>query len=475
MTNYKEKFKNLISSKRIRDSSMQDRSFQEHILSDKARILTCSAFRRLQGKAQVFSLETNDSVRTRLTHSLEVAMNGELIAGKIFDRLVKGNQIDETLRIPFIGMVQNACLIHDIGNPPFGHFGEFAIQNWFKNKEPELEEIFKNENLGKSDYQPFLDSYSKFDGNAQGFRIVTRTQRRDDKFGLNLTMTLLASSMKYLDYKGGGEEGSFFKKPGFFYSEQKHVDEIRNGLNLEKNKRHPLAYIMEASDDISYCLSDIEDAIEKGIIKCEYFFDWVDSNYTQKSLIDKHKESIEKVNKLKTDNPKVRFIEYKILCTRYFIDKAAEFFLEDLDSFMDGETRSLFQNGSDAFGMLNTFKIFAIDQIFSSQETIDLELACHAILTGLLDKFFVLIKLSSEEFTKILHKKEKKFDYPLEKRLLAILPKQQLQVYEDSVTEHTELEILYRIQLIIDYVSGMTDSHAQKVFHILTGVKAEVR
>lgn len=470
MTSYKEKFKKLISSKRIRKSSMQNRSLQENILSDKARIVTSSAFRRLQGKAQVFSLETNDAVRTRLTHSLEVAMNGELIAGKIFDGLVKENQIDEALRVPFIGTVQNACLIHDIGNPPFGHFGEFTIQNWFKRKEQELKGIFKKENLGISDYQPFLDSYSTYDGNAQGFRIVTRTQRRDDNLGLNLTMTLLASSMKYLDYKGGGE--GFFKKPGFFYSEQKHVEDIRNGLNLGKNKRHPLTYIMEASDDISYCLSDIEDAIEKGIFKCEDFFNWV---VTQESPISIQKENVEKAKKLTNASPKVQFIEYKILCTRFLIDKAAEIFLEELDTFMDGESRSLIQKDSDPSRMLDSFKIFASDHIFSSQEVIDLELSCHAILTGLLDEFFVLIKLPSEEFTKILDKKVNKSDYPLEKRLLAILPKQQLQVYKDLVTEYSKLEILYRVQLIIDYVSGMTDSHAQKVFHILTGVKAEVR
>src|SRR5690349_14552831 len=109
----------LISAQRLRSSSVSDRSLASEMLSDKARICGASAFRRLQTKAQVFSLERNAAVRTRLTHTLEVSVYGELIAEKTFEQLSANKSIEEELRLPFVQMVENACLLHDIGNPPF--------------------------------------------------------------------------------------------------------------------------------------------------------------------------------------------------------------------------------------------------------------------------------------------------------------------------------------------------------------------
>lgn len=471
--NYQKIFRQIIVTTRIRSSGVgEKRNLQDEVLSDKARIITCSAFRRLQDKAQVFSLERNAAVRTRLTHSMEVAMNGELIAGKVFEKLKRKSLIEEELRLPFIVTVQNACLLHDLGNPPFGHFGEFAIQTWINKNTPTVLKIFKAAKIPLKKYQPFLDSYKAFDGNPQGFRIITRLQRKDDRLGLNLTVGLLAASMKYLDYKPH-DKGEFFKKPGFFFSEIDLVKKIRSTLTLNTDQRHPLAYIMEASDDISFCLSDIEDAIEKKITTAEIFFKHVNSKLKGNAK-RWHTKTFKDTAKYLDSHPTTQFIDYKTRCTRYFVEAASENFVNSIDDIMTGKADNLFSD-SISRELQSAFKSFATEYIFPSQEALDIELVGYSVITGLLDKLFILAQLPTKEFERILLKNVKKHEYPLEKRLVSILPKRQLLYYQETVKENPNLEPIYRLQLIIDYIAGMTDSHALKVFHILTGQKAEVR
>ena len=178
------------------------------IESDKGRIINSSAFRRLQQKAQVFSLESNAAVRTRLTHSFEVAQIGRFIAQevlKIFSN--NGIMIDYEDAFAFTTLVENACLLHDIGNPPFGHLGEAAIQKWFNEF---IDREVNKEDLNK---EKVLLELKYFDGNAQGFRLVCFLSGNDE-FGLNLTFSTLLSMVKY-PIKLGVEE----KSKGLFYKD----------------------------------------------------------------------------------------------------------------------------------------------------------------------------------------------------------------------------------------------------------------
>ena len=190
----------LLTNERHRPSRIQGRNLELEADADRGRILFSAPFRRLQNKAQVFSLESNAAVRSRLTHSLEVSSIGRLVAQEAIKSFSHEELIDLGIKdkeLAFITFVENACLIHDLGNPPFGHFGEIAIANWFHNNAEDLKESFGTGLAHKWDQ--FYSDFRFFDGNPQGLRILTKLQpnNSNDLFGMNLTATTLAATIKY--------------------------------------------------------------------------------------------------------------------------------------------------------------------------------------------------------------------------------------------------------------------------------------
>ncbi len=264
-------YRNILTAKRLRQSDVDGRSVVAEAESDRGRVLFCAAFRRLQQKAQVFSMEPNAAVRSRLTHSLEVSQLGRYIADQICESLNAGGMTAQE-QIAFVTFVETACLMHDIGNPPFGHFGEAAIKKWFSDKgEGCVQRAIKlvRGNVGSGDPR-LIDAvadFREFDGNPQGLRIVTRLQWNADEYGLNLTKTSLAAFLKYIRCAGERRDGRFNKKAGYFRSEKEIVSSLWSEFGYESPQRFPLAYIMEAADDIAYCISDLEDSVEKGLIQ----------------------------------------------------------------------------------------------------------------------------------------------------------------------------------------------------------------
>ena len=175
--------------------------------SDKSRVIFSSSFRRLQQKAQVFGLETNASVRSRLTHTLEVANTGGLIAKNVASVLIKKELLKENLRVPFIDLTETCCLLHDIGNPPFGHFGESAIQKWFslywKGIFRKSQKITSKDHIKDILAKSWMNDFLHFDGNPQGVRIALSLQDIPDQYtgnGLNLSFSQILSSVKYIGY-----------------------------------------------------------------------------------------------------------------------------------------------------------------------------------------------------------------------------------------------------------------------------------
>ncbi|MCR3765342.1 dGTPase [Pseudomonas aeruginosa] len=237
--------------------------------SDRGRIINSAAVRRLQQKTQVFPLERNAAVRSRLTHSLEVQQTGRFIVRTLFAQLGPGAaEVGlDGLEGALESLVEMACLMHDIGNPPFGHFGEFAINDWF---ERNLDGLFQRRvPPGQGDaplQQRMLTDLKHFEGNAQAIRLVVKLLR------LNLTYTQTAGLLKYVRpaHEPRPDKAApnhyLNKKPGFYLSEEAFVGDLRQALGMRPGTRHPVAYIMEAADDISYCLADIEDSVEKGIL-----------------------------------------------------------------------------------------------------------------------------------------------------------------------------------------------------------------
>ena len=238
--------------------------------SDRGRIFSAPALRRLQKKTQVFPLELNAAVRSRLTHSLEVSQTARFISKTILKKLDKKHGLEE-LGDAFISTAEMSSLLHDIGNPPFGHFAEDAINDWMgKNAIQILDSLI---DVKKEDEKKFKNLLIKdlcnYDGNAQAIRVVTKLQR------LNLSYTQIASILKYsrVAYENRPNKTDplsyIMKKPGYYYSEKNIVNKICKVLEIKPGCRFPITYIMEAADDISYLNADMEDAVDKGILRFE--------------------------------------------------------------------------------------------------------------------------------------------------------------------------------------------------------------
>lgn len=462
--------KEIIKSKRRRPTEVtEDRNLAEELASDRSRIVYSAAFRRLSKKAQVFSLESNAAVRTRITHSLEVSNVGRLIASAVTKKLFKD---DAEFQLAIIHAVESACLVHDIGNPPFGHFGEIAIQNWFKANwetcyteatEKDVDERIKI----------LMEDFRHFDGNPQGLRILLRLKRDKDQYSYNLTYTTILSFIKYVCSPSQKDvKNKLKKKAGYFESERKIVEDMKEFFHLEKDARYPLAYIMEAADDIAYCISDIEDGIEKEILKDKEFFSELRKEWRRKCK-DKNKN----FPFAKREFQKKDFFYFKIKYTQQAIEKAANYFVKTLSELMKGKEPGLFPSACDEQLAFDSLKNVARKKLFRSPEAENAELAGLQIVTGLLEKFKPLLVCSTKQFDKLLKGRDdpsKVKGLDIEWRLFNRLPPKHVEAYKDQLKEFKRKDFpewYFRAHLIVDYISGMTDTFALEQYQLLSGIR----
>ncbi|MDB4916369.1 MAG: dNTP triphosphohydrolase [Gemmatimonadetes bacterium] len=466
----------LLSSQRLKPTS-QERLPVEEALSDKMRIVNCSAFRRLGGKAQVFSLARAGTVRDRLTHSIEVAGYGQLVAAKIADGLVSKERdaLPRELWMPFVQTVENACLLHDIGNPPFGHMGEYAIREWFKTNAGALEHAWlKNNRLNGAEVNAQLQAFKNFDGNPQGLRIMTRLQWFDHAFGLNLTCSLLGAYCKYI---GGvvSKADPFKKKIGFFPSERTTVTATWRQLGLNQDndgtpaQRHPLAFIMEAADDIAYCISDIEDALEKKLVTEKQFIEFAE--VTMPDLIKRARANAEKTNDWLMENGLYHY--FRVFLSQELVGAAAQAYLESEKGILDGtHAEALLGNKSRRIAA-DMVKKFAGAHIYTSREAVEMVVGGLQAVTSILDAYRPMLLLGTEEFERLQNKEDfdRLKDFPMLSQLFSLLPHRQEIAYRWQVEQNPKLEPVYRTQLVIDYLSGMTDTHALKIYNMINGTQ----
>ncbi len=232
---------------------------------DRDRSIFSSPFRRLMGKTQVFPLDPNDLVRTRLTHSLEVATVAEGLAAQATrDVISKRDTLTDDQQRAISKIAETCGLLHDIGNPPFGHAGELAIASWFGKTAVGKKQLAT---LGDESSQRARD-FLLFEGNAQTFRILTNTRLLAHDYGLNLTCAATSAARKYLAASNESDRKSDIhelRKPGFFWSEADLFDKV-SAQTSTKGRRHPVTYLAEAADDIVYCVVDIEDGLKKHLL-----------------------------------------------------------------------------------------------------------------------------------------------------------------------------------------------------------------
>src|SRR6185312_8848969 len=235
-------------------------------VQDLDRITFSAPFRRLANKTQVHPLYDNDHVHHRLIHSLEVSSVGRTLGMDVGQWLVDERKLGDIKPDKISGIVQAACLAHDIGNPPFGHSGEQAIGAWFEDRLSAPTGIC--ERLDPKHHQEF----KKFEGNAQGFRILARKEMYVDEGGMRLSLAVLGAFTKYPATANiSAEKPEAYcglKKYGLFENDAGLFAEAAEALGLPEMrsaggrwwKRHPLVFLMEAADDICYNIMDLEDA-----------------------------------------------------------------------------------------------------------------------------------------------------------------------------------------------------------------------
>lgn len=446
-----------ICDSRIRDSE-RERKKWEQFLSDHSRIVFSSSFRRMVNKAQVFPLEQNTSVRNRLTHSLEVADIGRTIARTVGNKLNEKRLCGRLETAYMISIVENACLLHDIGNPPFGHFGEAAITKWFGDN-------LANANWPIEDEDDIYD-FVNFDGNPQGFRIATRLHCERGSSSLNLTASTLLATIKYPHFRKP-KEGLFKEKIGMFGSEADVYQTICDNAKHKVGKRYFLAYLMELADDCCYCLSDIADSIEKKVITNKSYFTEIKAICREFGVDPKPL-----VGSDSSDND-FRF-NVAIPLTIAIIEQAANHFVRDIEGFVAGEAKEI--SKSIELGVyLKCLKAFSRRFIYKSLQIERIELSGYAIVESLLNKFGVLLAMKRDDFAEFVLQKDRFTErgFDVEWRLFNRLSKRMVRAYELSdgfLCANPKKEWIARAHLITDFISGMTDESARDLHNILTGV-----
>jgi dGTPase len=403
-------------------------------------------------------------------------------------RLISLLQKDEDHRRDIEGLegamesiVEMSCLLHDVGNPPFGHFGERAIQDWLTaNLDDCILSAFadseETEKAQASEYVPahLIKDIIGFEGNAQGIRIITTLQK------LNLTKTQIASVLKYTrcgteDRPEDKQHPQYYmlKKVGYFFSEKALIDDVTSFHGLEKGHRHPMAYIMEAADDISYCIADLEDAVDKNLLTMNSLRELLISEYTKlKPECDKMKkilESNQSWSQYDASDVSQFFIAFRSSFVVALVKYAAEVICDNLSAILDGSySGHILEDDSSESCMAKAMKRVAFGNVFNHPEVEANELKGYTVISGLLEKYKPLMEAPEHIFNAAL---ENSHDVPvLLSRLCKKLPAKHLRAYKDALDPDTPsaqlfpnrkvLEYYSRCRLIQDLISGMTDQYA---------------
>jgi len=406
---------------------------------DYDRIIFSHPFRRLQDKTQVHPLPEHDFVHTRLTHSLEVSSVGRSLGKRAGDVLLERHPElrDRFTLFDFGAIVAGASLAHDLGNPPFGHAGEDALSDYFRKNES-----WKNE-VTSAQWEDLI----RFEGNAQGFRILNQYG-----YGLKLTMATLGAFTKYpcpALFPERDKKRKSQKKYGFFDSELEIFREVATTLELKSAgprawARHPLALLVEAADDICYSIIDLEDGCNLGLISFEDTVSLLAPILGKK--LDRSKLNLDLgLNKNLGTLRAMAIGELIDACTTVFLDHEKDILeatfdhaLTDLCEFRDA---------------LKEISSVSIQKIYRARQVVEIEAAGHEVLPGLLDEF---IRAGWELKS---NGKSRKYQ-----NLALLLPSEMRMMILSADGTYALL------RLIIDFVSGLTDKHALLLYRRIKGM-----
>lgn len=463
---------------------------------DYKTIISSAAFRRLQDKTQVFPLDKSDFVRTRLTHSIEVStiakQLGVMVTNNNTSYSIGDLNNNDSIKTELPTVLACAGLLHDLGNPPFGHFGEVVIGDWFKEKLKATEinkdfaykgqplyEIINNKNLQT---KQMYNDLCNFEGNAQAFRILSKISNKPEGYDINLSYAVINSLVKYpcnsLEFDKKNKDTKLHKL-GYYLSEKEVFDKVCNKTGTKVNGkyyRHPLTYLMEAADDIAYATSDLEDAIKKGLFNVDQFIEYFYSEISKiqeenkktktEELIKNLSDRINKLKESKTQNREnelVEFQKWSIFAKGWLMYVVAYSFSKNYKKIICGEYKGdLFEDGFHSYS-IKILKGAMAKFVFDSSEIVKLELSAHKILSSLLSDFIKAVihwDIEDDIF------KPTKTD----KKLINIISENYKQDYLKSKTNDEHYNLYLRFLMVTDFISGMTDSFAKSLYQELNGI-----
>ena len=457
------------------EDSTPDSSTPEDVRSvfqqDYDRLLFSTPVRRLADKTQVWPMDENDSVRTRLTHSHEVANLARSIGVRVYQ--AKKEQFDESgigknaLLNVIQPILQAAGLGHDLGNPPFGHQGEMAIRRWFGYRKDWIFSKVKQDGDDLDDSlcvpENLRPEFTEFDGNPQTLRLLTRLQTHVDNVGLDLSAGTLAAILKYpVSFANIDKENAIKKKGGYFSSEKDVVNWIREKTGLDEGQRHPLTWIMEACDDIAYSVLDVEDALKKNVISPDDVLSILQRKFNGPSNI---KETVKKLhsrfvnvsNKSKLfDTPQQR--DLKIQYLRAFliedlIKHASYEFINNSSKIFDfSHTKPLMDNSE----LCDVLKEIAKTYAFNNPLVLKAEAIGAMALDGLMSAFWTAISERKQLNDIKSQKMSARSSY-----IFSLISPNYL---HQANNPHNTLR--YReLRLLTDMISGMTDTYAIRLWN----------
>lgn len=429
----------LLSPHRTGQTQSSTETTRSAFEQDYDRIIFSHPFRRLQDKTQVHPLPEADFVHTRLTHSLEVSSVGRSLGKRVGEVLLQRHLDlkDHFSLFDFGAIVAAASLAHDVGNPPFGHAGEDALSDYFR-KRPELKR-----DMTEAQWSDLVS----FEGNAQGFRILNQ-----ELYGLKLTQATLGAFTKYpcsshLPQRNPSRKSQ--KKFGFFESEQSAFTGVANSLGLLSDgvnawRRHPLAFLVEAADDICYSIIDLEDGCNLGLIPFDETVDLLAPILGKKLDRDKLRRD-ESLNKKLGTLRALTIGELINACTSVFLDNEKEILQGSFDTALTDA--SVFRDP------LKEISRHSVARIYRARHVVEIEAAGHEVLPGLLDEFILAAKAHQSG------EKSRKYQ-----NLALLLPPE----LRTGLQENSDTYTLYR--LVIDFVSGFTDKHALNLYRKIKGM-----
>ncbi len=435
----------LLSADRLGAGSAPSAPERTAFQQDYDRIVFTSAFRRMKDKTQVFPLSKSDYVRTRLTHSLEASCVGRSLGAMVGREIIARHGMQDVESGDFGAVVAAACLAHDIGNPPFGHAGEDAIREWFRAS-------------GLLEKHPFTPAqradFDRYEGNAQGFRIVSRLQSPANPGGLQLTSAVLATFTKYprpslLDESLDGKSG---KKFGYFQQDAEAFRRVAETTGLVERvpgqawRRHPLAFLVEVADDTCYLIVDLEDAARLG------FVPYKDAECL---LADLAGSSVSGGRLERLHDPKERLEYLRAKAIGRLLESAAAVFLENEEAILCGDFDDELLEKSPIFHPLQAILKLAKETIYTVRPALEIETAGFEVLGGLLALYTNAVEAGAGHARMTTR----------ERMLLKLLPTQFL-----GYGGIPDSDPYVRLLQVADFVAGMTDSYAVDMYRKLKGI-----